>query len=665
MQDPVTSLGEYLLFLICLELNLEDIVSLRDVCRILFEATRTKLLWIDILERAVLQEACILPSFLKTYDLLDAVALEAVARRGLQLQRKWRAMDLSPSRIWHMNIPQSITWLRLAAGRWLFVTSSDNHVSRISCWDLVLVFQGNKEPIANAYLPGQVNTAEMEIQDSGVVIALGLDTELPSVHVITLRKTSEAHVFSQLRCIPGSSHVLLLRGNFVGCALRNDMIVPHIIHWRENTIHHLPPPPRGFDVPETRCTPHLLVIWNDMIVVVRRDALELYTLPSTASGPIFLRSVKMPDIIEVVVVDRAALTSHSTTPLRFLVMTLDDIRLCTLELGLLDMAEDGDAVCADLKLADGSYEQWYHLCISDTGRRALWLGTGNPRHPNPRFTRPRLFSMAITPQPPVKPAISLNWNTAEDDMAVWGFPVIDFDDALGFTIIGNCFGELAIYDHAGFQPANCCRIAADFTDQKTPLPPLLSVQPIPLNMRLTPRPTFGMTEYDRSLTAHWSQDDLTLNRQKWKTGWFDDDYWDWDLWQGNRGDLAWILNHIYGLPGTLVPQAHAKDPDTYVESVIFRLNNRYFLYSTDQPLRKPLAQIQRSLRPTLIAEVDNYQGMLTADYHHRGGRNRWAEHERRGGRPHKNLVNPWTHLGVPMESAPLLGLSPDVNFPPT
>jgi hypothetical protein len=108
---------------------------------------------------------------------LDRVALEALARRVLRLAHKWETGDLAPVNTWRLYLPQSITWLRLVHGTRLFVASSDNYCSKISCWDLSLIFQGDAAPLAEAYLPGQVKTGKLEVQDSGVVLALGLGSE--------------------------------------------------------------------------------------------------------------------------------------------------------------------------------------------------------------------------------------------------------------------------------------------------------------------------------------------------------------------------------------------------------------------------------------------------------------------------------------------------------
>ncbi|KAJ6530911.1 hypothetical protein DFH09DRAFT_1409561 [Mycena vulgaris] len=176
----LASLNEYLILIICLELPVADITSIRKVCRVLYDATRVKALWITLLERAV-RDGQILPPYLKTYDRLDTFTLEALVRRMSRLTRKWESRDLCPNNAWHLHLLQSITWICLVTGSWLFVASSDNHISKISCWDLSLVFQGYTESLAEAYLPGQVKTGKLEIQDCGVILALGLGSEHVSI----------------------------------------------------------------------------------------------------------------------------------------------------------------------------------------------------------------------------------------------------------------------------------------------------------------------------------------------------------------------------------------------------------------------------------------------------------------------------------------------------
>ncbi|KAJ7130301.1 hypothetical protein C8R44DRAFT_731843 [Mycena epipterygia] len=125
----LSSLGEYLILLVCFELPLADVLALRQVCRVLNEATQAKILWIHILERAVQDEGQLLPPYLKRHDLLDAVTLEAL----------------------------------------------------------------------NLWLKHKVKTGRLEVQDSGIVLALGVGVESPSVHIITLRTAiTEGNIYKRM-----------------------------------------------------------------------------------------------------------------------------------------------------------------------------------------------------------------------------------------------------------------------------------------------------------------------------------------------------------------------------------------------------------------------------------------------------------------------------------
>ncbi|KAJ7481477.1 hypothetical protein FB451DRAFT_129695 [Mycena latifolia] len=581
-------LSEDLILLICRELCLDDIISLRQVCHALCDATRAKVLWINKLEQGVLCDGQILPPYLKGYDFLDADALEALVRRMARLTRKWAIGDLSPVKIWRLYLPQSITWLRLVAGTWLFVASSDNHISKISCWDLSLVFQGYTEPLAEAYLPGHVKTGKLEVQDSGVVLALGLGPELLSVHIITLRQHSGCHVFSELSRIEGSSHVLMLRGNLVGCALRHGAIVPHIINWRDQRIHDIPPPPGGLDIPGRRSVPHLITIWNGILVVLRTNSLEFHALPTTAGDAIvFIKLIETPTIWEAAAVCDSASVDSPTSPLRLIVLSPLGIELCVVErdvLVTLNEEHTAPRICLAQTPQDVRFEApWYRLCIGASGRRSFWLSAS--KEPSSVWDGPQVVGMAVQLLP-FDTEVPCYWSKTklEDHSAqpaLWAIPTVDFDDALGLTVVGNCFGELAIYDHDGRHPELCGALSFDFTNQGQPIPPLLPTKPIYLGLSIVPSPMFRGSEWDPSLLSQWSQDDIVLN-ERWSKDWFSEYlcYWDWDRWQGASADLAWVLEHAYGFPGPVVPQAYRGEPELALQYLLFRSGHRYFVFST-------------------------------------------------------------------------------------
>ncbi|KAJ7038935.1 hypothetical protein C8F04DRAFT_331720 [Mycena alexandri] len=641
----IQSLSGDLLLLVFHELSVADVLCVRRVCRTFAAITRAKVLWMNLLRAVGSDEDNVLPTCMKAPNLLDATALEALVVRVLRLARRWRNNDLFPVQVWRLNLCQSITWLRLVAGSWLFVASSDNYVSKITCWDMSLLFQNHMEPIAEAYLPGQVKTAQLEVQDSGLVIALGLGPSSPSVHIITLVQHLGTHRFAELYRVEGSSHILMLQGDFVGCAVRRNTIIPHIINWKTGTTYDLSPPP-GVDEPHFRNTPHSLILWNEFIVVVRHDTLHFYSQPTSAGRPVYTKSVKTVEIWEVVVVD-----ARPSEPLHLLVMSANGVEIIAIETDVL-FNEDASAL---LPVATTSKEwPWYRLTANGSGKRALWISADNAMGSD-KVDYPQLTYAVVSPRSPESENPLFRWtNDLPEDPALWAFPTLDFDEALGYTVVGNCFGELAIYDPIDLDPSLCCRLAPDFTAHQLPLPKLLPLTPIALGLNLAPRRPMGQTASDRSLTSHWTQDDLPLHSRFWCRNMFCNMYWDWDMWQGNLGDNAWLLTHAFGFPVLPIPQAHVHDNDVDETYIILRSGDRYLLFTQafgkpirsfelpiPRPLRSGLAAPHQYLRPTAHTECMVNHAMFCRD-HTATRRNRWLEQQERGGRPHKNLVDTHT-----------------------
>ncbi|KAJ6488130.1 hypothetical protein C8R47DRAFT_1126732 [Mycena vitilis] len=644
-------LGEYLILLVCLQLPLPDITSLRQVCRFLYHATHSKILWIDILHEKVPDEWTVLPPYLKGYDTLDPAAFEALVRRISRISHKWKTGSLTPVKHWSFSLPQSITWLRLVNGNWLFVASSDNCCSKISCWELSLVFQGRTEPLAEAYLPGRVKTAKVEVQASGIVLALGLGVDSLSVHVITLRQRLGRHVFYELCRIEDSSHVLMLSGNLIGCAQRNGAITSHLINWEKILVYDIPPPPGGLDIPGRRNVPHLMTLWNDFLVILRKDTLEFYTLPSaTNDSIIFAKLLKTPTIWEATVCPSLSKAS-SASPLRLLGISAAGIESCVVEPQHVLAGLNGDPACASFRLArspgqTSDQEPWYRLCIGQTGRRSLWISACQED-----FFSPPHFVYAGVPSSQTKMPLR-PWNN-EEDLALWAFPVVDFDEALGFTVVGNCFGELAIYDHDGRYPERCGALAIDFTDQPSQLLPPLSIRPVDLRLPIAPKRGMSDLELGTSALAQWSKDNLGLELP-WRTQWLGyDGYHRWELWHGTPCDYAWELEHAYGFPGLLIPQAYEEPEYLFTQHVLFRVGNRYFIFlpECDEPDTRfrswslarirgfdvPDAHVETCMRETAFTERCLYRAMQRDELD--SGRNRWVELTGRGGRVDERLLD--------------------------
>ena len=111
---------------------------------------------------------------MKSLASLSAHQLECLARRALRFSLDLEHDILAARKTASLNLPQSVTWLGIVGGRWLFVAASDTRTSTFSCWTLSDVFEGSSKPLAECYLPGPVHDGEVEMQDGGVVIAISV-----------------------------------------------------------------------------------------------------------------------------------------------------------------------------------------------------------------------------------------------------------------------------------------------------------------------------------------------------------------------------------------------------------------------------------------------------------------------------------------------------------
>ncbi|KAJ7895057.1 hypothetical protein B0H13DRAFT_827934 [Mycena leptocephala] len=247
------------------------------------------------------------------------------------------------------------------------------------------------------------------------------------------------------------------------------------------------------------------------------------------------------------------------------------------------------------------------------------------------------------------PRARISWSDDQDEPALWAFPAVDFDEALGFTVVGNCFGELAIYDHDGRYPERCRGLATNFTFQLNPILPLLPTVPVHLNLPIAPRREMTDSELNESALSQWSQDGLNLD-ERWRTTWLGyHGYWNWEMWHGIPCDFAWVLEHAYGFPGPIIPQAYEEIFHLPAQHLLFRVGDRYFvfIFDSDQQFRSwplapianfriPDAQAETCMRQTAMTEQTLYNGMRSKELWNE--RNRWVELAGRGGHPDPRLL---------------------------
>jgi hypothetical protein len=99
--------------------------------------------------------------------------VETLVRRIACLADGWKDGRLSIKRVTRLDRPQAAMWLKPVTERWLLVASSDNYISRLSCFDASLAFSSSPEPLAECYFEGLIKTACAEVQDDHIIVSIG------------------------------------------------------------------------------------------------------------------------------------------------------------------------------------------------------------------------------------------------------------------------------------------------------------------------------------------------------------------------------------------------------------------------------------------------------------------------------------------------------------
>nr|GAT57323.1 predicted protein [Mycena chlorophos] len=581
------------LLLVCFELDLQSIYSLREVSRFFDRVTRTRVLWLTLLQNALNQGAFI-PRYIENHSKLDSHTLESLVHRLTALVPKWSSPTTStssPTPLMHRYLPLSVTWTRLIAGNWLFVASSDDLQSQLSCYDLADL--DSASGTTHAYLPGRVRTALTEIQANGIVLALGLTHEAHAVYVITLRKRDGRNVFCELARLEGSSHVLMLSGDFVGCAVRGGLNIPHLFNWRAGAVYELAPPPGGLDIPARRCVPHLMTLWNDQLVVVRAHCIEIYQIHHETRAAAFRKAIEVSVIWEINV---GSPPDAPTGSLHFVALSPAGIEL--LSLRDLDAEEPQVDQTRLIQMPCGfsgnftpttSWQEPFeadhplfcNLRVGASGRRMLWTSAVDASiridgHPLSLVQAPIAFGEPVDNQ-------QMSTVFAEKDPALWGLACVDFDDALGLVVVGNIFGELAVFDYGSEPPMGKHRWTKDLADCPEPLPPPLPSKPIPLD--LLPALERFMTDEEicKSRASKWGKCERLVPRPRREATPppFHDYFPTKFLWEGIPCDEAWLLDRLYGFPGEVLVQTHCYEGDSGSERVVFCVGDRVLTRDND------------------------------------------------------------------------------------
>ncbi|KIM83834.1 hypothetical protein PILCRDRAFT_87817 [Piloderma croceum F 1598] len=157
----------------------------------------------------------VLPPYRKPLDLINHHEVEGLILRTARLGNLCNQGVLFRKAVKHLDVAQTVTWLHLVNGRWLFVASSDNYTK--------------------CFLPGPEKMGQIEVQPEGLVIALGVGLTHSAIHLLSLRRHLHMTTFIKLDVLHGLSHVQLLSGGFIACSLQDDVSIPQLVNWKNGS----------------------------------------------------------------------------------------------------------------------------------------------------------------------------------------------------------------------------------------------------------------------------------------------------------------------------------------------------------------------------------------------------------------------------------------------
>ncbi|KAF7292964.1 hypothetical protein MIND_01195600 [Mycena indigotica] len=566
-------LNHDVLFLVFLELSIRDTRCVRqtyEVCRSFNLVTHTRSLWLTRLRRLIANKVPV-PCYVENYEQLDTSTLEYLVHR--MTFEPTNGEGTYPATLAKFNLALSVTWLRLVAGNWLFVAASNNCESKLSCYDLS---DPSTSGTAHVYLPSRVTTGKAEIQNGEIIVALGLEAQI--VLIVTLSKHNDNNVIRELARLERSSHVLMLSGAFVGCGARDGVNVPHLYRWRDDTILAIEPPPGGLDVPSRRSVPHSMVTWGTKLIIVRSHCIELYDMVQQTIS--FSSIIETSSISEVAACPSSSNLSHPLQLVALSAQGIDVISLTSGHKGEVSLTRETlvqppvPPRIPESEFFSGQPEiehpLMYGLCVGASCQRMLWISAGNAavrffRHPL------QIFQRSIEPHPDEPSSGIAIFGDLEDPdtPALYGLGILDFDEVLGLMVIGDCFGDVTVFDFS--TPKNYVAYPRLTADMAKPYGSFVSALPS------NPVPTASKTK--------WGQDHLDLD-SSWKVAHPDIILGSVWHWHGVPGDFAWLVQNMLGFPGEVILQAYRFDTESESEElgtdVILRVGQRYLGYSSHQ-----------------------------------------------------------------------------------
>ncbi|KAG8924554.1 hypothetical protein FRC02_010350 [Tulasnella sp. 418] len=254
-------------------LGLNDIFSLRQTCKRLYAATRLRAVWVDLVQRCIINQGSPWPSNAQAITGLSAQAIESLALRCIRFTQRWDTAILRPIDAKHIRRPSgSTSWMTTYLSRWMIIGTID---CNILIWDLEHL---NQEPVVKwTGLDGFVENGVLKVAlEDATNVKLVVSTNTSSTYVFsvrfTLSKEAWAPKISQDSFITGYSTILAAQGELLAFGRKPEDNLPYILDLSTRKCARLQ------RHQETKALQYTIAIQirSPVIIVAKTTAIELY-----------------------------------------------------------------------------------------------------------------------------------------------------------------------------------------------------------------------------------------------------------------------------------------------------------------------------------------------------------------------------------------------------
>ncbi|KLO09770.1 hypothetical protein SCHPADRAFT_1000015 [Schizopora paradoxa] len=452
---------------------LQSITRLCQVCRSFAEYVHgDKSIWVECLRRDVVEKGIELPKYRPRLSDASAADVRAWVKNAIILNRAYASGRQQPKiQSFVVDVELETTWTKIIRGRWCLAAMSNIFQSFVGVRRIGS--SGNCEAMNKFYFPGPITDGVVDDGSTEVRIAFTVATSDAYIQILDLGWNADRDGISlvPVQSIEGARQVFLLKDFIIGFgSLNGDDTYPLVSDWRIQATKQLIPAlylnNSNALLGNIHSECHAMAIWCNHLFVVLNYTVEIFHIP-TFESPVNihrqagLQSLNFPLSSKDEVrrergwVGEAFISEvHQPPPdimaderERYLRIALRDRSEAVFILNLAHSSDGPGFRWKEILSSDDPiYWETLKLCVGSSGEYLLNLSITD------RTLYPITLEVIRSDRRKEKEKSVVHEDT-RNGIPILPFPeqltfesttTMDFDDAAGVIMVGNCCGEIHI-----------------------------------------------------------------------------------------------------------------------------------------------------------------------------------------------------------------------------